>query len=179
MLNKNAITEELGHGIHVDNAKIGENFIVVTLGNTLKCYDTPCLDIKKSNQYRTLAIPETGIILEPYKLYLGRTNEFTKTFGLVPLLSGLDELATLGVEIHITAGFGDHGFEGTWTLEIICTHPTILYPNMPIGKLYYTPLIGDDSISYQGKYLGQVDPTISRMELDYQKKLTKGEIKKC
>ena len=50
---------------------------------------------------------------------------------------------------------------------------------MPIGKLYYTPLIGDDSISYQGKYLGQVDPTISRMELDYQKKLTKGEIKKC
>lgn len=176
MLNKNAIEKQLNTNIYVDDGKekIGENYIFVTLGDTLKVYDTPLLDIKSQNESRTITIPEEGLLLEPNKLYLGRTNEYTKTYGFVPLLSGLTELATLGVEIHITAGFGDNGFEGTWTLEIICANPTILYPNMPIGRLYYYPLIGDPSIEYKGKYLGQIDPTESRIEREYVKKLTKG-----
>lgn len=176
MLNKNAIEKQLNTNIYVDDGKekIGENYIFVTLGDTLKVYDTPLLDIKSQNESRTITIPEEGLLLEPNKLYLGRTNEYTKTYGFVPLLSGLTELATLGVEIHITARFGDNGFEGTWTLEIICANPTILYPNMPIGRLYYYPLIGDPSIEYKGKYLGQIDPTESRIEREYVKKLTKG-----
>lgn len=175
MLNKNAIQQELNHSIYVQDCKenIGINYIPVTLGDTLKIYDTPTLDVKASNVFRTIPIPETGLLLEPNKLYLGRTNEYTKTYGLVPLLSGLPELAMLGIEIHITAGFGDNGFEGTWTLEIICANPTILYPNMTIGRLYYYSLIGDASIAYQGKYLGQIEPTESRIETEYQHVLTR------
>ena len=176
MLNKNGIINELDKNIFVDNAKenIGENYINVTLGNQLKVYDVPMLDVKKTNHFKEIIIPEEGYILEPKKLYLGRTNEYTKTYDYVPLLSGLVDLAALGIEIHVTAGFGDNGFEGTWTLEIIVTNPTILYPNMPIGRLYYVPLIGDNSIKYQGKYLGQVEATESRMEKDYTRKRTKG-----
>ncbi len=177
MLNKKGIQKEIDHNIYVDNGSdnIGENYILVTLGDTLKIYDTPVLDIKSQNDFKIISIPESGILLEPNKLYLGRTNEYTKTYGFVPLLSGLNELATLGIEIHITAGFGDNGFEGTWTLEIICANPTIVYPNMPIGRLYYYPLIGDSSIEYKGKYLGQIDPTESRLSSEYTKKLVKGE----
>lgn len=181
MLNKNGIKKEIGNGIHVENAEenIGENYIFVTLGNQLKVYNTPVLDIKKPNDIKTIDIPESGLLLEPNQLYLGRTNEYTKTYGYVPLLSGLNELATLGIEIHITAGFGDNGFEGTWTLEIIVANPTIVYPNMPIGRIYYYPLIGDPSIEYHGKYLGQIEPTESKMNKEYlpnqtnQKKMNK------
>ena len=132
MLNKNGIKEGLSQGIYVDSSqdKIGENYITVTLSNMLKTYETPLLETTSPNPSQTILIPETGFILEPNKLYLGSTNEYTKTDGYVPVLSGLLELATLGMEIHITAGFGDNGFEGTWTLEIICSNPTVIYPNM-------------------------------------------------
>lgn len=171
MLNENGLKEALTNKtIEVDNGleNIKDNSIQVTLGDTLKVYESPVLDIKKTNYTKTLVIPEEGLLLEPNKLYLGRTNEYTKTNGYVPLLSGQDVLAAVGMEIHITAGFGDNGFEGTWTLEIICTNPTIVYPGMIIGEIYYSPLIGDDKITYQGKYLGQIEPTASRIEKDYK-----------
>lgn len=175
MLNKDGIKKEINNNIHVDNAEnnIGENYVFVTLGDTLKVYDTPVLDVKTPSDFKTMDIPKTGLLLEPNKLYLGRTNEYTKTYGYVPLLSGLNELATLGIEIHITAGFGDNGFEGTWTLEIIAANPTIIYPNMPIGRIYYYPLIGNADMEYHGKYLGQIEPTESRLNDEYTKKLVK------
>ena len=179
MLGKEGIKKELNRGIYVDDAKnkLGENYILVTLGDSLKVYDESIsiLDVKKENKTQTLHIPEEGLMIEANRLYLGRTNEYTKTKGYVPLLAGLDELAALGIEIHITAGFGDNGFEGTWTLEISSTCPTILYPNMPIGKIYYHPLIGDPSIEYKGKYFGQVDETASRINTEYTKKLVRGK----
>ena len=175
MLNKNGIKEGLSQGIYVDSSqdKIGENYITVTLSNMLKTYETPLLETTSPNPSQTILIPETGFILEPNKLYLGSTNEDTKTDGYVPVLSGLLELATLGMEIHITAGFGDNGFEGTWTLEIICSNPTVIYPNMEIGRVYYYPLIGDDKIKYRGKYFGQIDPTESRLAKEYVKRKEK------
>lgn len=172
MLGKEGIKKELNRGIYVDDAKnkLGENYILVTLGDSLKVYDESIsiLDVKKENKTKTLHIPEEGLMIEANRLYLGRTNEYTKTKGYVPLLAGLDELAALGIEIHITAGFGDNGFEGTWTLEIVCANPTIVYPGMPIGQIYYYPLIGNASIEYRGKYFRQIDPTSSRLYREYE-----------
>ncbi len=87
------------------------------------------------------------------------------------MLAGKEELATLGMEIHITAGFGDNGFEGTWTLEIVCANPTIVFPGMDIGEIYYFPLIGDPEIEYRGKYFRQIEPTASRLSQEYEKKV--------
>ena len=174
MLSRNEIIANYPHNIDiykVNEDTLGENYLNVTLANDLKVYTEPFLDIKKSNPTQKILIPEEGLVLEPGKLYLGRTNEYTKTYNFVPLLGGTDKLAALGMEIHVTAGFGDHGFEGTWTLEIVCTYPTKVYPNMPIGRLYYFPLIGDNSIEYKGKYLGQVKATESRIEREYVPKL--------
>ena len=170
MLNITGIKKELNKNIYVDNVEnnIKENYIIVTLSNTLKVYEEDNLDIKQQVKAKTLKIPEEGLILEPNKLYLGSTNEYTKTQELVPVLSGLDDIACLGMEIHITAGFGDNGFEGTWTLEIICSNKTKIYPNMPIGRIYYHPLVGDSSIRYKGKYFGQIEPTETRVSIEYQ-----------
>ncbi len=171
MLNKEGVKKEIPNNIYVSNCedKLGENYIEVTLGDTLKVYDTPFLDVQNPSPTKVIKIPPEGLMLEPNKLYLGRTNEYTKTYGFVPLLSGITELASLGVEIHITAGFGDNGFEGTWTLEIICANPTIVYPNIPIGRIYYYPLIGNSENVYRGKYFGQVEATESRMAKEYKR----------
>ncbi len=171
MLNKDGIKKAFPQDIYVDDYenKIGENYIEVTLGDTLKVYDAPFLDVQNPSPTKVIKIPNEGLMLEPNKLYLGRTNEYTKTYGYVPLLSGITELASLGVEIHITAGFGDNGFEGTWTLEIICANPTIAYPNIPIGRIYYYPLIGSGKNVYRGKYFRQIEATESRMAKEYGK----------
>lgn len=170
MLNDIAIKEELKKGnIFVDKAEenIGNNFIEVHLGDSLKVYDVPILDVTESSPTKQITIEKEGFILKPNELYLGRTIEFTKTYGFVPLLTSYEELAAVGMEIHVTAGFGDNGFEGTWTLEIVCANQTIVYPGMPIGRIYYLPLIGDSKITYRGKYFRQEEVTESRLSQEY------------
>lgn len=170
MLSSQALKDEIKRkSINVDgkNDNIQNNFIEVTLGDSIKVYDAPFLNVTEDTPTREIIIPQEGLMLKPNELYIGRTAEFTKTYGFVPLLAGREELAAVGMEIHVTAGFGDNGFEGTWTLEIVCANPTIVYPGMPIGQIYYYPLIGDDNIKYRGKYFGQVDPTSSRLYKEY------------
>ena len=65
----------------------------------------------------TIEIPESGYVLQPNTLYLGRTNEYTRTDGYIPMLEGRSSVGRLGVFIHVTAGFGDVGFAGYWTLK--------------------------------------------------------------
>lgn len=172
MLNNKAIQEEILRGaIYVDNSEnnICQNCINLTLGNTIKVYDTPALDVTKDSQVLEMVIPPEGLILKPNELYIARTWEFTSTYGFVPMLAGTDDLAALGMEIHITAGFGDNGFEGTWTLEIVCANPTRVYPNMLVCQIYYNPLIGNANKLYRGKYFKQVEPTASRLYEEYEK----------
>ena len=42
-------------------------------------YSNNQLDMKTPNPTEPVTIPEEGLLLEPYKLYLGRTIERTKT----------------------------------------------------------------------------------------------------
>lgn len=184
MLNKDAIQIEINrNSIYVDGGieHVKDDYIEVSLGDTLKVYDAPYLSVKNATATKEIKIPKEGFILKPNELYIGRTKEYTKTYGFVPLLAESEELAAVGMEIHVTAGFGDNGFEGTWTLEIVCTNPTKVYPDMPIGRVYYYPLIGDGDIEYRGKYFGQVDATASRLSQEYttpQKVLVKTNVNK-
>ena len=93
------------------------------------------------------------IRLEPGNLYLGKTIEYTESPIHVPMLEGRSSLARLGLWVHVTAGFGDKGFKGHWTLEIACIHPTRIYPGMEIAQLSWYD-IDQDGLSYQdtGKY---------------------------
>ena len=96
--------------------------------NELLVYEEKVLDMKKPNKTKRLIIPEEGLVLEPGRLYLGRTLEYTKTDKYVPMLEGRSSIGRLGLFIHVTAGFGDVGFSGYWTLEIFCIQPIRVYP---------------------------------------------------
>lgn len=153
-----------------DEACVAPNSYVVHLGDELVIYDEDVLECKKPSNTRKIKIPEEGYVLRPGELYLGRTVEYTETTNFVPMLNGRLSVAALGVTIHITAGFGDNGFKGTWTLEIAVVKPVRVYAGMKIGHLSYFPLIGDSSRKYTGKYLGQIDATASKIYDDRELK---------
>ncbi|MFR1945037.1 MAG: dCTP deaminase domain-containing protein [Faecalimonas umbilicata] len=50
------------------------------------------------------------------------------------MLEGRSSTGRLGLFIHVTAGFGDVGFAGYWTLEIFCVQPIRIYPNVKSAK---------------------------------------------
>lgn len=126
------------------------------------------LDPKKDNETIDTEIPEEGYVLLPGCLYLGETEEYTETYGFIPNIDGRSTTGRLGIEIHRTAGFGDNGFCGKWTLEITVTHPVIVYPGMEIGQLYYEVIDGDASITYNGKYQNQEGVQAARVDKAYR-----------
>lgn len=103
-----------------------------------------------------------AFLLEPNKLYLSSTVETTGSDFYVPMLSGRSSVARCGIEVHRTAGFGDIGFCGTWTLEITVVYPTILFAGMEIAQVYFEEPLGQPNIRYHGKYQNQTDPQISK-----------------
>jgi dCTP deaminase len=122
------------------------------LHEELLVYENPILDMKVENKTSRITIPKSGLVLEPNKLYLGRTVEYTKTHNYVPMLEGRSSIGRLGMFIHVTAGFGDVGFEGYWTLEIFVVQPLIIYPDIEICQIYYHAIEGDFETYTSGKY---------------------------
>ena len=116
---------------------LGSNSYDVHLSKNLATYSDEILDAKKHNQIKNFEIPEEGFILLPNQLYLGATVEYTETRKHVPFLEGKSSVGRLGIDIHATAGKGDIGFLGYWTLEISVKIPVRVYAGMPIGQLIY------------------------------------------
>jgi len=135
-----------------DANQINPNSYNLKLHNELHVYQDDVLDMKKNNEIEKIIIPETGYKLEPGILYLGRTIERTHTDKYVPMLEGRSSVGRLGICIHVTAGFGDIGFNGFWTLELFCIKPVIIYPNVEIGQIYYHEIKGEYDLYRSGKY---------------------------
>jgi len=133
-------------------SQLNPNSYNLRLHNELVLYDEPVLDMKKDHNVYTITIPEEGIVLEPGKLYLARTVEYTKTESLVPMLEGRSSIGRLGLFIHITAGFGDVGFSGFWTLEMFCVQPIRIYPNVEICQIFYHTIEGAYQRYVSNKY---------------------------
>ncbi len=89
-----------------------------------------------------IKIPETGLILSPLIGYLGTTLEYTETRNLFPYIDGKSSIGRNFILNHHTAGRGDDGFCGQWTLEIKTLYPTVVYPYMRIGQIYYEKFSG-------------------------------------
>ena len=152
-----------------DRSRVNPSSYNLTLHNELLVYENNELDMKKLNPTKRITIPEEGLLLEPNRLYLGRTNEFTKTDGFVPMLEGRSSTGRLGLFIHVTAGFGDVGFSGYWTLEIFCIQPIRIYPNAQICQIYYHTIEGDYEPYSSGKYQNNTDIQPSLMYRDFEK----------
>ena len=123
----------------------------------------------KPNDFERSTIPTEGMLLQPGKLYLGRTLEFTATENLVPMLEGRSSVGRLGRFIHVTAGFGDVGFRGFWTLEILCVQPVRIYPGVEICQIFYHTLEGKYENYKSGKYQNNQGIQPSLLYKDFQK----------
>lgn len=134
-----------------DSNCLGTNSYDVHLGKYLANYVDAELDARKHNKIETFKIPEEGFVLQPNKLYLGVTKEYTETHAHVPFLEGKSSTGRLGIDIHATAGKGDVGFCNTWTLEISVTNPVRIYEGMPIGQLIYFVVDGEIDRKYNDK----------------------------
>ena len=134
-----------------DRSCLGTNSYDVHLGKTLAIYKDAILDARQHNQVEYLEIPFEGLVLQPGRLYLGVTAEYTETHRTVPFLEGKSSVGRLGIDIHATAGKGDVGFCNHWTLEISVSMPVRVYAGMPIGQLIYFRVDGDIDRFYHGK----------------------------
>lgn len=120
------------------------------------------IDPTKEKEVITFEIPETGAILNPQFGYLASTVEYTETYNLFPYIDGKSSLGRNFILNHHTAGRGDDGFCGNWTLEIRVLYPTVVYPYMRIGQIYYDEFRGNQKPYYENPtshYSGQMGPT--------------------
>ncbi len=173
ILSGKQIKGKLGRGIEIEpfnEKQLNPNSYNLRLHNELLVYEEDVLDMKKQNEVKKITIPPEGLVLETGKLYLGRTLEHTKTDNYVPMLEGRSSIGRLGLFIHVTAGFGDVGFCGYWTLEIFCIQPIRIYPDIEICQIYYHSIEGDYDKYISNKYQNNKSIQSSMMYKDFCKK---------
>ena len=175
ILTDHTIIDEMNEGnIKIEPynpANLGTNSYDLTLSNTLVLYTERVLDVKKKNPSAPMIIPAEGIILQPGIVYLASTVEYTQTLKHVPVIQGKSSLGRLGLFVHVTAGFGDVGFAGHWTLELLVIQPLKIYPGMKIAQIVYHDISEMPNVSYDkkedAKYSNQGnDPVASKNYLN-------------
>lgn len=161
---------------------VNPNSYNLALHDELMVYEEVVLDMRCPARIRRIAIPPEGLVLQPHQLYLGRTAERTETHNLVPMIEGRSSVGRLGLFVHVTAGFGDVGFCGYWTLEMFAVQPVRVYAGVPICQIFYHELRGDFTEYCSDKYQNNRDIQPSmlfkelspQMHLDPQMKLPFG-----
>ena len=165
------IKAQLGKNVIIDpfdERQLNPNSYNVRLHNELLVYEEIVLDMRRPNRYRRYTIPEEGLVLSPNQLYLGRTVERTETYNLVPMLEGRSSVGRLGLFVHVTAGFGDVGFRGYWTLEMFAVQPIRVYPGVEIAQIFYHTVEGEVSEYRGGKYQNNQDIQPSLLFKDFE-----------
>lgn len=128
------------------NLRLGNDFAFYKANRKLTIYENPEPD-------GTFNIEDgCKFVIQPGELVLGQTMEYTETDHYIPLIEGRSSIARQFCSIHFSAGFGDIGFKGHWTLEIVPMAPMTLWPGMEICQIYYHTPDGSISDLYQGRY---------------------------
>jgi dCTP deaminase len=127
------------------------------------------LDDEHSINWQEWHVGYTGFQLNPGAFALGCTRERFDCQAMVlgtpvaagvvsnerafaPMYEGRSTLARVGLMSHLSAGFGDWGFQGAFTLELFnCfPRPIMLSPGMRIGQVYFVEVMG--ATAYAGAY---------------------------
>lgn len=164
------IQKNLGQSIVIepfDPARLNPNSYNLSLHHELMVYEEVVLDMRRASRTRRITIPPEGLVLSPNQLYLGRTVEYTETRGFVPMIEGRSSIGRLGLFVHVTAGFGDIGFRGYWTLEMFAVQPVRIYPGVEICQIFYHQVHGNVSEYRSDKYQDNRDiqPSLLYREL--------------
>lgn len=107
-------------------------------------------------------IPVEGYTLEVGKGYIGHTIEKVWCDAYVPEIQGRSSTGRLFLLVHCTAGYGDHGFNGQWTLEIVpLVHDVLVFAGDELLQIQFSVLYGKPS-PYKGRYQNQLGPVVSK-----------------
>ncbi len=171
ILSGQEIRRQLGENIIIDpfdETKLNPNSYNLSLHDELLVYEELVLDMKRPNRVRRMTIPPEGLVLSPGQLYLARTVERTETHNYVPMIEGRSSIGRLGLFVHVTAGFGDVGFCGFWTLEMFAVQQVRIYPGISICQIFYHQIVGDVTEYCSDKYQNNRDiqPSLMFKELN-------------
>lgn len=144
----------------------------IRLGSTLLLSKSSFYDVEHLNKpsspedYFEVQIPREGYILRSGICALATSLEYTEcSTKYVPFLDGRSSCARKFLFAHVSAGLGDPGFKGHWTLELYPCGPGIrLYPGDLIAQLRWAKVDGPVMRSYEtsGRYQNQKKPTLSK-----------------
>lgn len=186
ILSGDAIQKKLGSDIHIepfDSERLNPNSYNLRLHDELLVYEEIVLDMRTPNRYRRMSIPPEGLVLQPDRLYLGRTVERLETHNLVPMVSSRSSLTRLGLFVGTNSGFGDVGYSGHWTLELYCVQPIRIYAGVQVCEIFYHELSGEVNEYCSNKYqnandiqpslmfreIGSGDESEQQLELDFDR----------
>ncbi len=130
---------------------------------------TLCIDPRKPMIYEEVTIPEDGYLLLTKNAYLGSTVERFGSQYFASLLTGKSSIGRLFIKNHACAGLVDTGFCNQITLEITAKIPTLIFPNMRFGQIFWFKTKGKRKL-YRGKYnAGSNAAEPSRIHQDWSK----------
>jgi len=154
---------------------LGTNSYDIHLSPLLLRLTENVLDMRQPTKVEEVPIPKDGYVLRPNELYLASSIEYTESHLHLPIINGKSSLGRLGLDIHITAGWGDVGFCGFWTLELRVVKPLRVYAGAPIGQIMWQTA-GEPETHYGAKksanYAGQkAEPQPSKLWKDFESKM--------
>lgn len=121
-------------------------------------------------EYEDVPLTEGHVIIFPGEFLLATTMEYIE----VPIVAaafvqGRSSIGRAALTVQ-NAGFVDPGFRGHITLELKNDgpRPIVLEPGYPVTQLVFMEA-KDASEPYNGKYVGQVEATGTRMSQDIYK----------
>ena len=143
---------------------VGSNSVDLHLGRHLAVYnhlalqrEFGCLDTRQQGGeevVRRFEIPSDGFVFLPGELYLGATVEWTRSGPYLPMIEGTSSAGRLGLSVHSTAGVGDVGFIGHFTLELSVVRPLRVYGGEPVAQVLFHTVEGRVDVPY-GRKVGR------------------------
>jgi dCTP deaminase len=136
------------------------------------------LDTRQNNPSYRARMDDKGFLIGGLRTILMHTRERIHTHRHAWVVDGKSSLGRLGLAIHVTAGYGDPGFDGQVTLEMVALgEPVRVYPGMRIAQVRFIPLV-DESLQFvktapdyqvAGHYRGKLaeGPVASRSYLQF------------
>lgn len=155
---KKKVSEEQFKIVHFNPENVNPNSYDVCLSRHILIYEDKVIDPSKEPNYKRILMPlNKKYLLKKGKFYLGSTLEEISSPGYLQTLHGKSSVGRLGLFVHTVAGFGDIGFEGTWTLELVPMVDVYVIPGMRIAQISFE-LAGNPQTKYKGSYQNQYLP---------------------
>jgi dCTP deaminase len=130
------------------------------------------IDVAEEPRVDRFRIGSNGFVLRKGIGYLMHTVERVHTRNFVPVLDGKSSNGRLFMQVHETAGYGDAGFNGQYTLEVSVKHDLRIRAGMRIAQIRFETMHGELEKPYAGRYVGEHarGPAASRAWMAFQTK---------